>query len=295
MQSRVILITGANTGLGWALTKTLLNENTKIIMACRSLAKARDAIATLPKETYSDELKKNLLPYDLNLANQNSIQECSNKLKKDFPEGINAIVCNAGVYATGCNDRMETDNQFEMHFGTNHLGHYTLCLILLESLRKGAMYSNSDSRIISVSSSLYKKAKYDFNDLQLKKPNAYNPNLAYANSKLANIFFIKSLADRLQKDRTGQPGAGRIKCYSTHPGICYTDLSRYATTNGIKKFAWWVASKIILRSPEQGNTATLQCLNKETKDLETGGYYGNGLTKRSSSRFGVGIKICKQL
>jgi len=285
MQSRTILITGANAGLGWSLTKKLIQDPSKhkIIMACRSTAKAKDAITT--DKDLSEEQKKNLTPVELNLANLNSIQECCNKLHKDFPEGINILVNNAGVYATGDQNRMETDNQFELHFGTNHLGHFSLTLCVLDLLRKGAMYSNSDSRIINVSSSLYAKAKIDFNDLQLKqnKPRTYNPELAYANSKLSGLYFAKILSERLQKDRTGQPGAGRIKIYSCCPGMCHTNLARYYVTNSWRSFLWWIAGKVILRTPEQGIKAMLECIEKPTSELKNGGFYKNGITKRSGN------------
>lgn len=277
--SKLIIITGANTGLGWALCKKLVSDNnTKIIMACRSLVKANDV---KEKSTLTNDQKKNLVPYQLNLGQQNSIHEFVDKIKKDFPEGIHALINNAGVYNIGCNDRMETEDQHELHFGTNHLGHFTLTLLLLESLRKGAMYGNCDTRIVMVSSSLYKNAKFDFNDLQIKKPGVYTPGLAYANSKMANIMFTRNLHERLKKDRTGQPGAGRIKIYANHPGVCYTDLGRHHTK--FVAFIWWLASKIILRTPEQGIVPSLECLERPTSELSSGSYYGNGGSSRSAN------------
>lgn len=277
--SRTFLITGANTGLGWALTKSLIKQNptSKIVMACRSTSKANDAISA---SDLSAEEKKCLTPVELNLANLNSIQECCSKLHKDFPEGINVLVNNAGVYAIGDKNRMETDNQFELHLGTNHLGHFSFTLSILDLLRKGAMYSNSDSRIVVVGSSLYKQAKLDFNDIHLKKE--YTAELAYANSKLANWYFVKTLGDRLQKDRTGQPGAGRIKIYCCCPGICQTQLSRYYNTNPWRSFLVWLAGKIIMRTPEQGIQCMLELVTKPTSELNNMGFYRNGLVKRSA-------------
>ena len=124
------------------------------------------------------------------------------------------------------------------------------------------MYSNSDSRIINVSSALYKNGNINFNDLHIKQ--AYTPEKAYANSKLANVLFTKQLYERLKRDRTGQPGAGRIKVYASHPGIASTDLSRYYTNNPFRKFLVWLATKLILRTPEQGNASNLELVRQKT-------------------------------
>merc|ERR1711881_327327 len=139
------------------------------------------------------------------------------------------------------------------------------------------MYGNTDSRIVVISSALYKKGKLDWNNIGLK--NGYTPEKAYANSKLANLLFIRTLNERLSKDRSGQPGAGRIKVYATHPGIVDTDISRYYTKSPLRKFGWWFAQKLILRNPDEGNAANLQVLLKPTAELVSGGYYGNGLIK----------------
>lgn len=239
-------------------------------MACRDTSKATAAISTHPN-------KSQFIPIKLNLGSQVSIREFSQRIHSDYSDGINCLVNNAGVYAIGNPDRMETDDGNELHFGTNYLGHYTLSLLLLDLLRKGAMYSNSDSRIVTVSSALYKSGQFNFNDLELKM--GYTPEKAYANSKLGNILMTKMLYEKLQRDRTGQPGAGRIRVYTTHPGIVRTDLSRYYTTNVFRRFMWWIAGKLILRTPEQGILASVECIEKSTKDLDDGGYYGNGLVK----------------
>jgi len=243
-------------------------------MACRDISKAKQAINDMNLETDS---KKLLIPVKLDLASQVSVRECATKLHEDYPEGINILVNNAGVYAIGNPTRMETDDGHELHLGTNHLGHFSLTLMLLDSLRKGAMYSNSDSKIINVSSALYKNGNINFNDIHMKQ--GYDAEKAYANSKLANLLFTKQLYEKLKRDRTGQPGAGRIKVYASHPGIAATDLSRYFSTNIFKKFMVWLATKLILRTPEQGNASTIELVRQKASTLTDGGFYGNGLIK----------------
>ena len=136
MSSRkiVIVITGANTGLGLSLTRTLASPDTIIVMACRDITKAKQAINDMNLE---EDSKKLLIPIKLDLASQVSVRECATKLHEDYPEGINILVNNAGVYAIGNPTRMETDDGHELHLGTNHLGHFSLTLMLLDSLQTG--------------------------------------------------------------------------------------------------------------------------------------------------------------
>ena len=131
-RQRVIIITGANTGLGFSLCQTLASPDTTIIMACRDISKAKQAISDMNIE---EDSKKLLIPMKLNLANQASVRECAAKIHSDYPEGINILVNNAGVYAIGNPTRMETDDGHELHFGTNHLGHFTFTLMLLDLLQ----------------------------------------------------------------------------------------------------------------------------------------------------------------
>src|SRR5581483_4651517 len=98
------------------------------------------------------------------------------------------LINNAGV--AGCPKRTTSDG-FELHFGTNHLGHFALTLLLLDKLK-----SSHQARVINVSALGHKVGKIDFDDLNLDKPNAYRPLKAYVQSKLANVLFARELARR---------------------------------------------------------------------------------------------------
>jgi len=238
-------------------------------MACRNLTKAQTAIDT-ELSAYKDRIST----IKLDLGSQQSVKDCSEKIHKDFSDGINWLVNNAGVYAIGNPERMVTADGLELHFGTNFVGHFSLTLLLLDLLRKGAMYANEDSKILTVGSALYKNAKINPNDLQLK--NGYSPDVAYSNSKLCSILFTRQLNSRLEHDRTAEPGAGRIKAYTVCPGVCDTELSRYYTTSCFRKFKHSLFRKFI-RTPEQGLVAYLHVLNTKTADLNLSGHYSAGV------------------
>uniref|UniRef100_A0A663MLE1 Retinol dehydrogenase 14 n=1 Tax=Athene cunicularia TaxID=194338 RepID=A0A663MLE1_ATHCN len=107
---------------------------------------------------------------------------------------------------------MKTEDGFEMQFGVNHLGHFLLTNLLL-----GLLKNSAPSRIVVVSSKLYKYGEINFEDLNSEI--SYNKSFCYSRSKLANILFARELARRLE-------GTG-VTVNSLHPGIVRTNLGRY--------------------------------------------------------------------
>lgn len=87
--------------------------------------------------------------------------------------------------------KMYTQERIELQFGMNHIGHFLLTNLLLDTLKDSA-----PSRILNVSSSAHKRGKIKFDDLNNEK--TYEPGEAYAQSKLANILFTKELANKLK-------------------------------------------------------------------------------------------------
>jgi len=124
--------------------------------------------------------------------------------------------------------------------GINHLGHFLLTNLLLDSLKSGA-----PSRVVSVASFFFATSALDINDLMLEKTTYYGfGNIhPYGNSKLANMLFIKGLAKRIE-------GTG-ITCYAICPGMTNTNVFR--TQPGMKNFFTKLSIKFIGFLPEQVN------------------------------------------
>lgn len=266
--AQTILITGANNGLGWNLTETFVkNPNNTIIMACRSVDKAQKVIT---ESSLTEDQKNRLKIIRLDLGNQKSVQACVSELQTEYPEQINTIICNAGVFLMNVDERKVTSDGFEMHYGTNHLGHFTFCLLLLQHLKLASIKSGLPSKIICTSSIIYERAKFYPNDIQLTDLKKYNANLAYSNSKIANLFFVKMLNQKLSKEAEF---ARHVRVYCTHPGVVATDLFQTgradaaAGCNPIPKMLWWMSYKFMFKTVEQGNYPTVYCVSKRVEDL----------------------------
>uniref|UniRef100_A0A8C0BT78 Retinol dehydrogenase 14 n=1 Tax=Buteo japonicus TaxID=224669 RepID=A0A8C0BT78_9AVES len=122
---------------------------------------------------------------------------------------LDVLINNAGIFQC---PYMKTEDGFEMQFGVNHLGHFLLTNLLL-----GLLKNSAPSRIVVVSSKLYKYGEINFEDLNSEI--SYNKSFCYSRSKLANILFARELARRLE-------GTG-VTVNSLHPGIVRTNLGRY--------------------------------------------------------------------
>ncbi|XP_054152539.1 retinol dehydrogenase 14-like [Oppia nitens] len=158
------------------------------------------------------------------------------------------------------NDRRETEDGFEMMFGTNHLGHFLLTLLVLPLLRK-----SPKARVVNVASVAYSFGEIDFNDINtLKKP--YEMWSIYGQSKLANVLFTRELARRLGTDSS-------INVYAVHPGGVRTEFARNQPF--YSKVFMHVFGYIWLISAKSGAQTSLYCAIDEALDNETGFYYEN--------------------
>lgn len=150
----------------------------------------------------------------------------------------------------------QTEDGFEMQMGTNHLGHFLLTNLLMDTLKASA-----PSRIINVSSNGHLVGKINREDFQMSKN--YNRVLAYGNSKLANILFTRELSKRLH-------GTG-VTANTLHPGAVNTELQRY---NPIIKLLFSPAL-LFFKTPKAGAQTTLMLALDPRFDKISGNYYSD--------------------
>lgn len=147
---------------------------------------------------------------------------------------MDVLINNAGVYQCPLT---RTEDGFEMQFGVNHLGHFLLTHLLLDLLKRSA-----PSRIVVVSSKLYRRAHINFEDLNSEQ--SYDKAFAYGRSKLANLLFTCELARRLQ-------GTG-VTVNALTPGVVRTNLGRHVHFPAFARPLVHLLSWGLLKSPEEG-------------------------------------------
>ncbi|KAL2099197.1 hypothetical protein ACEWY4_005677 [Coilia grayii] len=231
MRGKTIIVTGANSGIGKATTVELLKQQGRVIMACRDQVRAEEAVREIVKEAGQDSGE--VLIKHLDLASLKSVHTFCEEIIKEEAR-IDVLINNAGIYQC---PYTKTEDGFEMQFGVNHLGHFLLTNLLLDLLIQSA-----PSRIIVVSSKLYKYGEINFEDLNSEQ--SYDKAFAYARSKLANLLFAYELAQRLQD--TG------VTVNALTPGIVRTNLGRHISIPLLAKPLFNLASRAFFKTPQEG-------------------------------------------
>ncbi|KAG7225188.1 hypothetical protein INR49_014746 [Caranx melampygus] len=231
MKGKTVIVTGANSGIGKATTKGLVKLQGRVIMACRELGRAEEAAREILQETGADSSQ--LVVKQLDLASLTSVRTFCQDIMKEEPR-LDVLINNAGIYQC---PYIRTEDGFEMQFGVNHLGHFLLTSLLLDLLKQSA-----PSRVVVVSSKLYKHGHINFEDLN--SDHTYDKAFAYSRSKLANLLFTCELAQRLE-------GSG-VTVNALTPGIVRSNLGRHVSIPVLAKPLFNLLSWGLFKSPEEG-------------------------------------------
>ncbi|MDP9652017.1 SDR family oxidoreductase [Paraburkholderia caledonica] len=256
LQGRLTVITGTG-GLGYECALAMARAGAEVILAGRSEQKGRDAIFKIRTHVPS----ANVWFEELDLADLASITAFGRRML-ERNRAIHVLINNAAVIMSP--KRQATKDGFELHFGTNHLGHFALTMHLMPLLRKA-----KDARVVTVAALAANAATIDFEDLQQER--RYRSMKAYGQSKLANILFA------LELHRRSTAGNWGVASIAVHPGLSRTDLSglKADNTRGNKMpFLLRLIGPIMLSSASQGARPTLFAAT--SPDVESGKYYGPG-------------------
>jgi len=185
------MITGGNSGIGFATASKLAGSGFHVILAARNQQKTAQAIARITANNPNASVES--IPLDL--ASLAAVRQCAAAFQaKGYP--LHVLINNAGGSIPGQQASFTADG-FELTLGANHLGHFLLTNLLLDDLRRSA-----PARVITVSSQLHipgyaggKPPNFDYDNLQGEK--YYDANIFYRNSKLANMWFAYELQRRL--------------------------------------------------------------------------------------------------
>jgi len=212
MTGKVVIVTGANTGVGKETAKALLAKNAKVYLAARSSEKAQNAIEELKAATGKEGIFLQLDLADLHAIKQ-AAAEFTSKEKV-----LHILFNNAGVMNPPV--PQVTAQNYDMQFGTNVLGHFYLTKLLLPTMIATAAASGDDARIVNTSSMASLRGNIDFNCLKDGPARRRRWTIElYAQSKLGNVILSNELARRY--------GSQGVISAAVNPGNLRTELWRH--------------------------------------------------------------------
>lgn len=251
---KVIVITGATSGIGLETAKALSATGATLFLTTRDMRKAESALAEILK-------RGRVFLVAMENASFSSIRAAAATILARSNNRVNILVNNAGVM--GIEDLKFTEDGHEIHIATNHLGHFLLFQLLKPALLASSS-SSFHSRVVMVASSAHRAWKLNESDNYDFQKGGYHYGLAYANSKLANIYMANELDRRY--------GHGGLHATSLHPGAISTDLSRHLGSEFVQNILSNETIRKVLKSSEQGAATTvLAAVGKEWEDK--GGRY----------------------
>lgn len=239
LTGRTAVITGANSGIGFAAAEALARAGAHVVFAVRDLTRGGAAAARVSGST---EVRR------LDLADLDSVREFA----ASWDRPLDLLINNAGVMML---PEQRTKQGFEMQFGTNHLGHFALTNLLLPYVT---------DRVVTVASGAHRMGDkvIHFEDVNLTSN--YAPTRAYAQSKLANLLFTLELQRRLAE--SGSP----VRALAAHPGYAATNLQSHAASP-LARVGMVFGNRFLAQDDKAGALPTLYAA---TQDLPGASYVG---------------------
>jgi NAD(P)-dependent dehydrogenase (short-subunit alcohol dehydrogenase family) len=238
LHGQTVIITGASSGLGLETARQLGAAGARVVLAVRNPDKARPLADAMAGDT---DVRR------LDVSDLSSVQDFA----AAWEGPIDVLINNAGIMAGP--ERRSVDG-FELQFATNHLGPFLLTSLLMGHITR---------RVVTVASQLHTRAKLDLNDLNWTE-HRYNPQVAYANSKLANLLFTAELARRLGDAHSP------VLAVAAHPGIAKTNLA--AAGGGPAVMINRVAGRVF----NDVHRGALPLQYAATQEIPAGAYVGPG-------------------
>ncbi|XP_028773260.1 short-chain dehydrogenase TIC 32, chloroplastic isoform X1 [Neltuma alba] len=253
------IVTGATSGIGAETARVLALRGVHVVMAIRDVKAGRQ----IKEAMVRDNSKAKIEVMELDLSSMESVRNFARQFNScGLP--LNILVNNAGIMATPF--KLSKDN-IELQFGTNHIGHFLLTNLLLDTMKRTSTEHRKEGRIVNVSSRRHRFSYPEgirFNKINEKS--GYNSLSAYGQSKLANVLHANELARLLKEERVD------ITANSLHPGAIATNLFRHhSLIDGLVG----LLGKYVMKNIQQGAATTCYvALHPRVKGM-TGCYFAD--------------------
>ena len=279
MKGKIVIVTGANAGIGKATAAQLCDLGATVILACRCKERGEAALEEL---SCVGGRCMELMPLDL--ADLESIRAFAAAFAERY-DHLDALINNAGILGRR---RAETKQGFELSFGVNYLGAFYLSMLLLPLLDKSAQ-----GRIVMMTS-----VAHGWGDVRFDDPNythGYNRFSAYGHSKLCCLLFTRALSEKLRTC------GSRVTINAVHPGIVATDI----VVNRANDRFRWVAQmmKFLFMTSDEGARTSVFLASDPKLNAVSGEYFYRCRMEPSSAAsknldsanklYDVSLKLCE--
>jgi retinol dehydrogenase 14 len=248
--SKIAVVTGASSGIGYCIAEGLAFQGFKVFMVCRDQQGGKAAAAQITSKTGNKEV----VLFIADLASQKQVRKLGELINKATAE-IDVLINNAGGVSS---ELVLTEDNVEWQFAVNHLAPFLLTSLLLNRLK-----ASPQARIINMSSRAHSRGAMHFEDLFFKKE--YSITQVYNQSKLANLLFTYQLADKLQ----GTP----ITVNCMHPGLVNTSFGNKQVSR-FHSVAWSVVKWMGISPAKAAETAIFLATDPDLNNI-TGKYFAN--------------------
>ena len=252
LTGKVIIVTGANSGIGYEAAKEFARKGAQTILACRSMDKAQAALAELRAEVPQAQAEI----MELDLTSLASVRAFAEAFKAKYDK-LDVLVNNAGIMMVPYG---RTEDGFERQLGTNHLGHFALTGLLFDLL-----VNTPGARVVNVSSGGHRFGEMDFANLMFEDGKGYSPMAAYGRSKLANLLFTYELQRRFEAMGV------QAEALAAHPGVSETNLANHMVPDWAMPLARPLFS-LMMQSAAMGALPTIRAA--VDPQAAGGDYYG---------------------
>lgn len=276
------IVTGASSGIGTETARVLALRGVHVIMGVRNMEAGKGVKGAIEKEIPAAKIDA----MELDLSSMASVRKFASEFNSlNLP--LNLLINNAGILVTPFT--LSEDN-IELQFATNHIGHFLLTNLLLDTMKKTSVKMKKEGRIVNVSSMAHKLTYHEgIRFDRINDQSGYSSIFAYGQSKLANVLHANELSRRLKGD------GAEITANSLHPGTVTTNLFRhYSFFEGIVGKLGSCVLKNVLKNVQQGAATTCYlALHPQVKGI-TGEYFEDSNLSKASKQC-TDVDLAKKL